>query len=253
MHLWQAGALTGAGVFAGFVGAVVGSGTLVTFPTLLWVGYSPIVANVSNGLGIVPGSITGVLGFRDDLTEQGPRLRRLVPACALGALGGAALLLSLPAAAFTAIVPVLIALAVVLVVVQPMLKRRLEARSRAVHAVHRERAWVQRAAAFGLGVYGGYFGGGLGIIALGVLAMVVPDDLRTVNAMKVVMVLVANLISGVAFIFVAHIAWLAVLFLAIGSSAGGWIGAKVGRRLSPGVLRGAIVVIGTAAFIKAVA
>jgi hypothetical protein len=239
--------LIGAGVFAGFVGAIVGSGTLVTFPALLFVGYSPVTANVSNGLGIVPGSVTGAWGYRQELDGQQRRLVRLVPACAVGALIGAGLLLTLPAAAFAAIVPVLIAVAVLLVLVQPWLNRQLQH-----HAIARpdDGGRLAVAAACALGIYGGYFGGGLGILALGALAVVLPDQLQRINAMKVVMVLIANLISGIAFVFLAHVAWTAVAFLAIGSALGGQLGSRFGRRWSPILLRCAIVVVGIAALAK---
>ena len=128
MTVWEAVAVVIAGVFAGGINTVVGSGTLVTFPVLLAVGYPPVVANVSNSLGLVPGSLSGAWGYREELKGQGDRIKRLLPASILGGIIGAILLVTLPAKAFTAIVPVLIVIALVLVVIQPWLNRKLSHR-----------------------------------------------------------------------------------------------------------------------------
>jgi hypothetical protein len=233
-----------AGVFAGAINTVVGSGTLVTFPVLLAVGYDPVTANVSNTLGLVPGSISGAIGYRAELAGQRRRIVALGSASLLGGILGAVLLLSLPGEAFEAIVPALIALALVLVVAQPRLARALAARRRQVRPHGGPPLW---AGVFGTGIYGGYFGAAQGIILLAILGIALPEDMQRLNALKNVLAAIVNGVAAVVFIFFATVAWLPALLLAIGSSAGGQIGAGIGRRLSPAVLRGVIVVVGLAA------
>jgi uncharacterized membrane protein YfcA len=240
-------AIVAAGVFAGGINTVVGSGTLVTFPVLLAVGYPPVVANVSNSLGLVPGSISGAIGYRAELVGQRARLLRLASASALGAILGAVLLLTLPADAFEAVVPILIVLALVLVVFQPYLAKRLAAREGERHPHGGIGLWL---GVFATGVYGGYFGAAQGVILLALMAILMDERLQRINAVKNVLAAIANLVSGVIFVFVADVAWLAVLLLAIGAVVGGQLGAKVGRKLSPTVLRGVIVVVGLAAIVQ---
>jgi uncharacterized membrane protein YfcA len=229
------------------INTVVGSGTLITFPVLLAVGYPPLTANVSNSLGIVPGSLSGAYGYRRELRGQRPRAVRLGLASLLGALAGAALLLALPPSAFEAIVPAFVALALVLVVAQPALARWV-ARRREQDRPHG--GGLLRAAVFGTGVYGGYFGAAQGIMLLAVLGLGLDDELQRVNALKNVLAGLANLASAVVFVLFAHLAWAAVVLLAVGSALGGQLGARVGRRLSPSALRAVIVVVGLAAIAK---
>jgi uncharacterized protein len=237
-----------AGVWAGMINTIVGSGTLVTFPVLLALGFPPLTANVSNGLGLVPGSLTGAIGYRRELAGLRPRILKLAVASVLGALAGAALLLSLPSAAFDAVVPVLIALAVVLVIVQPFLARRLAARGGGV-----ERTRVGpglMAGTFGTGVYGGYFGAAQGVLLLALLGIAIDDDLQRHNAVKNVLAMLANLVSGIVFAIVAPVSWPVVGLIAVGAATGGVIGARIGRRLPPVVLRGVIVVVGVGAIVQ---
>lgn len=259
MHPLQALAVAAAGIAAGMINTVVGSGTLITFPVLLAVGLPPLTANVSNGLGLVPGSLFGAIGYRDQLSGQAPRLRRLGSASVIGALGGAILLLVLPPGAFNAIVPVLIVIALVLVVVQPRLARRLAARRAAEAAAAeakgeqvapRTDGWLLWSGTLATGAYGGYFGAAQGVLLVGLMGVVLPEPLQRINAIKNVLAMLANLASGIVFVIVAHVSWLAVLLIAAGSAVGGVLGARVGRRLSPVVLRGVIVVIGLAALAK---
>jgi uncharacterized membrane protein YfcA len=238
-----------AGVFAGGINTVVGSGTLVTFPVLLAVGYPPVVANVSNGLGLVPGSVSGAIGYRRELTGQRDRLLRFGAASAVGGVVGAVLLLVLPAEAFETIVPILIALALVLVVLQPRLSRWLAARQPDRHP---HGGLPLLAGIFVTGVYGGYFGAAQGIVLLALMGILMEETLQRINAVKNVLAAVANLTSGIVFVFVADVAWEAVLLLAVGSVIGGQIGAKVGRKLSPVWLRGLIVVVGLIAIVQLV-
>jgi uncharacterized protein len=237
-----------AGVFAGGINTIVGSGTLVTFPVLLAVGYPPVVANVSNGLGLVLGSVSGAIGYRDELTGQRALLIRLGSAGMVGGVVGAILLLVLPASAFEAIVPVLIVIALVLVILQPWLARKIAAGRD--DDPHPHGGLPLLLGIFVTGVYGGYFGAAQGILMLGLMGILMSESLHRINAVKNVLAALVNLTSGIVFAFVADVAWLAVLLLAFGSTMGGVIGAKIGRKLSPVFLRGVIVVVGIAAIVQ---
>nr|WP_083661300.1 sulfite exporter TauE/SafE family protein [Actinophytocola xanthii] len=231
---------------AGGMNAVVGSGTLVTFPVLLAIGYPPVVANISNGLGLVPGSVSGAYGYRRELAGQGRRVVRLAAVTGVGAVGGALLLLELPADAFEAVVPALIALALVLVLLQPWLSRRLTERS----VRHEHGGVVLGLGVLGVGVYGGYFGASQGVLNLALMGIMLDEDLHRLNAAKNVLTATANLVSGVVFVFVAEVAWPVVALLALGSVVGGQLGARLGRRLRPGWLRGLIVAVGLVAMVQ---
>jgi uncharacterized protein len=246
----QAVVVAAAGVVAGMINTVVGSGTLITFPVLLAVGYSPLTANVSNGLGLVPGSLFGAIGYRRELAGQQARVRRFGVASILGAVIGAVLLLVLPPGAFSAVVPVLIVLALAMVVAQPWLARRLAARRAKETAAERSDGWLLWLGVLATGIYGGYFGAAQGVLLLGLMGVVLTESLQRLNAVKNVLAMLANLASGLVFVFVAHVSWIAVVLIAVGSGIGGVLGARVGRKLSPAVLRGLIVVIGLTALGK---
>jgi uncharacterized membrane protein YfcA len=237
-------AVLAAGVFAGAINTIVGSGTLVTFPVLLAVGYSPVTANVSNTLGLVPGSVAGAIGYRAELAGQRRRILTLATASTLGGIAGAALLLTLPSEVFDAVIPVLIAFALVLVIAQPRLSRLLAERRRRQRPHGGPLLW---SGVFGTGVYGGYFGAAQGIILLALTSIALPDDIQRLNAMKNVLAGLVNAVAAVVFVFFAPVAWLPALLLAAGSGCGGVLGARIGRRLSPAVLRGVIVIVGLAA------
>jgi hypothetical protein len=244
---WHAGAVLAAGIAAGAINAVVGSGTLITFPTLLALGYPAVLANVSNTVGLVPGSAAAVWAYRRELSAQGPLLARLCPASTVGALVGGMLLLRLPSAAFRAVVPTLIAAACLLVVIQPRLTAALARRP----AKARGRAVILIVGVALTGVYGGYFGAAQGVLLIGLLATLStePDMQRTV-AGKNVLALTANLVAALLFLTVHHIDWAVAGLIAGGSTFGGLLGGRWGRRLPPGVLRGVIVAIGAVAVIR---
>jgi uncharacterized protein len=244
----EALAVFAAGMAAGTMNAVVGSGTLITFPVLLAVGYPPVVANVSNTVGLAPGSASAAYGYRLELEGQTHRLIRLGSASFLGGVTGAVLLLVLPARAFRAIVPVLIALACVLVVVQPRITRRLAHRRRPDPPPHGSRLLL--AGVYGAGVYGGYFGAAQGVLLIALLGLGLDEGLQRINAAKNLLSGLVNLVAALVFIAVTHVAWGPALLIAAGSVVGGQIGAKVGRRLPPAALRGIIVVVGVAAIAK---
>jgi uncharacterized membrane protein YfcA len=240
-----------AGVWAGAINTLVGSGSLVTFPVLLAVGYPPLTANISNNLGIVPGSVSGAYGFRRELRGQRGRVARFAPASLLGGVSGAVLLLALPASAFDAVVPAFVAVGVVLVIAQPRLNRWIAAR-RHPDAEHRDGGPLALLATYGTGIYGGYFGAAQGVLLIAILGLAIDDDLRRVNAVKVVLAGLVNSVAAVVFVFAAqaHLAWGAVALIAAGSAIGGQLGARVGRRLPAPALRAVIVVVGVAAIAK---
>jgi uncharacterized membrane protein YfcA len=211
-------AIFAAGVAAGTINTVVGSGTLITFPVLLAFGYPPVTANVTNAVGLVPGSAAGAVGYRRELRGQGRRAVPLLIASAIGAVIGAVLLLVLPASAFKAIVPVFIGLALVMIIFQRQLTRVLQGRRRAAHETAGPAA---TAGTLLTGVYGGYFGAAQGILLLSILGLTVDDELQRINALKVVLAGLNNLVAGVIFVFAAHIDWAAAGLIAAGSIVGG--------------------------------
>jgi len=247
MSLPAAIAVLAAGLAAGTLNAIVGSGSLITFPTLLALGYPPVVANVSNTVGLVPGSISGAIGYRRELAGQGARLRVLGVASAAGGLTGAILLLVLPAEVFDAVLPVLILLACVLVAAQPFLTRRVVARRGPPRPHGGAPLFV---AVFATGVYDGYFGAAYGVILIALLGIFVDDGLQRLNAAKNTLAGLVNGVAAVVFVLVAPVAWAPALLLAVGSAVGGQVGARVGRRISPGWLRAAIIVVGVAVAIR---
>jgi uncharacterized protein len=214
---------------------------------LLAFGYAPVVANVSNTVGLVPGSASGAIGYRGELRGQRRRTVRLAAVSVSGGIVGAALLLILPASAFKAIVPAFIAVALVLIVLQPRINRALAARG--VHK--RELAGpVASAAVFVTGVYGGYFGAAQGILLLAILGLSLNEDLQRINALKVVLAGLVNLVAGIVFVIAAHVAWDVAVLIAAGSVIGGYVGAHGGRRLPDGALRALIVIVGIVAIVR---
>jgi uncharacterized membrane protein YfcA len=246
---WEALAVALAGLAAGTINTVVGSGTLITFPVLLAVGYPPVLANVSNTVGLVPGSVSGAIGYRAELAGQGSRLVRLGSASLLGAVLGAAALLLAPERAFQAVVPVLIGLACVLVVVQPRLSGWLARRGRAPAA---HGGTLLYAGVLGAGVYGGYLGAAQGVLLIALLGLLLDEELQRVNAAKNVLAGLVNLVAAIVFIAVTDVAWEAAGLIALGAVVGGQVGAKIGRRVPQPVLRGLVVLVGVVAIVALV-
>ena len=246
MNPLEAVAVVAAGVAAGTINTIVGSGSLVTFPTLLLFGFPPLVANVSNTVGLVPGSASGVVGYRRELAGQGRRALRLGLAALLGGITGALMLLMLPASTFARVVPFLILLASVLMAVQPRLA--------AFVAHHRPHGAEHSRALAGLvyltAIYGGYFGAAQSVLFIALLAIFIPDDLQRLNGLKNVLALVVNAVAALVFVAVAPVDWWAAALIAAGSIAGGQIGAAVGRRLSPLALRSVVVTVGVVVALK---
>ncbi len=250
MGIWEVLAIALAGLAAGTINTVVGSGTLITFPVLLAFGYAPVTANVSNTIGLVPGSVSGAFGYRRELAGQRERALRFGTMSVLGGITGAVLLLALPASAFAAIVPVFIGLALVLVVLQPRLTAMLAKRGR---GSGRHGRVLTLLALYATGVYGGYFGAAQGILLLGILGLVLTQDLHRTNALKNVLAGLVNGVAGVFFIFAAHVEWAPAAIIAVSSILGAQVGARYGRRLPPRALRALIVLVGVTAIVRLLA
>ncbi len=252
----EALALLSAGMWAGAINVIVGSGTLVTFPTLLLFGYPPLTANISNNLGMVAGGVSGVYGYRRELRPNRDVLLRLAPASIAGALVGAALLLVLPDESFKAIVPVLIAIGLVMVIIGPAVQRRTAAAQQ--DGAPRERSLgllkqiVLSVGIFVLGIYGGYFGAAQGILLVGLMGLILSDGIQRLTAIKNVLATLVNSVAAILFMIVAtdRIDWKVVGLISAGTFVGGYLGARYGRRLSPAVLRACILVVGTVALVK---
>jgi uncharacterized membrane protein YfcA len=258
VQAWEAVAVLGAGVAAGGINAAVGSGTLITFPTLVAIGFPPLTANISNNIGLVPGNFAAAWGYRKEVGAHRDTLARLLPGSAVGGGVGAVLLITLPPAAFEAIVPVLIATALLLVVFQPWLAASL-ARGRG--GPGRSEAYPPgllgaglALGVFGAGVYGGYFGAAQGVLLIGILGWLLTGSLQTANGLKNVLAAVVNLVAAATFLAVRpeRVDWLIVVLIAVGSTIGGLVGVALARRLPASVLRGVIVVVGLVAIARLV-
>jgi uncharacterized membrane protein YfcA len=259
--LLQALAIFAVGLAAGTINTVVGSGTLITFPTLLAFGYAPVLANVSNNVGLVPGVASGVIGYRAELTGQRRRILRLGTASLGGGLVGAILLLTLPQGAFKAIVPALIGVAVVMVIIQPRLAAWVAARHQsqvtssdaavpATEAIGGPVLWVL---VFLAGIYGGYFGAAQGVLLIGMLGIALGDTLQRINAVKNVLAGLVNGLAAIVFVIATHVDWGVAGLIAAGSIIGGQLGARIGRRLPPWGLRVLIVCVGVTALVRLLA
>jgi uncharacterized membrane protein YfcA len=250
MSILEVLAIFGAGIAAGAINTIVGSGSLITFPTLLAFGFAPVVANVSNTVGLVPGALSGAYGYRKEIAGQGRRILRFGIVTGLGGLTGGILLLVLPASAFKDIVPALIVLACILVLIQPAIAKRMAHRER--KASQPDGGVLLLLGLYAAGVYGGYFGAAQGVLLMGMMGLALREDLQRINGVKNVLAAIINGVAAVLFIIVAHVAWRPALLLAVGSIIGGQIGAKVGRRLPAVALRAIIVCVGIVAVIRLV-
>ena len=273
MDLLEAALILVAGAAAGTINAAVGSGSLITFPTLLVLGVPPVTANVSNNIGLVPGGLASVWGYRRELADQRRRLVVLGSMSVLGGVVGSVLLLVLPESAFGSVVPALIGIAIVLVALQPRIQRTLARRRAARSALSPATSapdtkapdtsapGTSAPAAIGpgamvatalVGVYGGYFGGAQGILLVGALGALMTESLQRLNALKNGLVTGVNTVAAITFLIVApdRIDWRVVGLIAVGSTAGGLIGSRIGRRLPQPVLRGVIIVVGLIAIVN---
>jgi uncharacterized protein len=241
-------AVLAAGFGAGFVLTAVGAGSLVSFPLLVGAGLTPLVANVCNNVGLVPGGLTGAFGFRRELAGHRALVVRVALTSAAGALLGGVLLLALPPGAFARVVPWLVLVSATLVGLGPVIsaavRRRATRRGVAVrgdrHAMGR---WLSGLSTL-IGVYGGYFGAAQGVLLVAVLALGLDVPLSAVNGLKNVAVASANVAATLVFVLFAPLDWGVVGLVAVGSVVGGWLGAHLGRRLPPAVFRALVVVFG---------
>jgi uncharacterized protein len=241
-------AIVATGLVAGIMTSTVGVASLLSFPVLLAVGLPPVVANASNTIGMTPASLTGSFGYRAELREHPVVTATIIGTCAIGSVLGAVLLLALPPGVFEAVVPWLILCTCLLVGAQPRISRWLRRTHEA--APPHERTRLSPATTFFstvVGVYGGYFGAGSGVMMMAVLGFGSNLDFRIVNALKTLAILASNLVASVIFVFVADLDWLAIVLLASGSIVGGYVGSRIGRRLNPTALRALIVAVGVTA------
>ncbi len=251
--LLRALAITAAGGGAGFINSIVGSGTLISFPTLVGVGFDNVAANVANNIGLFPGSTSAAYGYRRELRGQRKRLMILSTASGVGAMIGALLLFTLPKAAFQFIVPFLVLIGVALVLLQPTIVAKVKQRQAVSSTPPRIRNEVTPAlwlAVCGAGIYGGYFGAAQGVILIGIMGIMLHDDLVRINAAKNVLAAVVGLVAAVVFIARGNVPWVAAGLVALGSITGGLVGAKIGRKIPPQVLRVIVATVGTIAATK---
>lgn len=238
-----------AGCAAGISNGVAGGGTFVSFPTLLALGIPSLSANMSSSVGILPSTFGGIRGFRHELNVHRNLLKDLVPTCVLGSGTGTALLLVGSNHTFSVIVPWLIGIATILFAISPQITAFLARKKRAddLGAVRRRSLFV---GIFIASMYGGYFGAGLGIVLLAVMALTLPYDINVLQGLRVALSLLINAIAGIVFIIRGHLSVQAVLVLLVGALVGGWLGTLLIRRLSPQVVRALVITIGAVTTIK---
>lgn len=248
MDLLSGTFITFAGLWAGTINSVVGSGTLVTFPVLIALGYAPVAASISNAMGLVAGNMSGAWGYRRELRGRGRQLFRLLPASILGGITGAWLLLHLPERVFHYAAPLLIVLALLMVLFQPRLQAWVRDRAgNPEHALHDKRhGAILVLLVYLAGIYGGYFVAAQGILLVGILGVFMTGTMQNANAMKNILVLAVNVVAACSYLLFAfgRIEWPVVAIIAASSLVGGVVGSKVGRRLPPVALRGVIFALG---------
>ncbi len=234
-----------AAVAAGAVNALAGGGTLITFPTLTAVGLPAVAANVTNTVALSPGYLGATLAQKTAILDQRRRLYALLPAAALGGLAGGLLLLNTSEKLFRELVPFLILLASLLLAAQEPLKRWLTARAADRPSRPRSEAWAALPIFFAA-IYGGYFGAGLSVIILAVLALTLDDSLTRLNALKQAVAFAANLAAAALFLFSGQVVWSAAAVMAVGALLGGALGGRLAGRIPPATLRKVVVTLGIA-------
>jgi uncharacterized membrane protein YfcA len=247
--VWKIVVIFVAGCAAGISNGIAGGGTFISFPTLLALGIPTLTANMSSSVGILPSTFGGVRGFRRELRIHRHLLRELLPTCVLGSGVGTALLLVGSNHTFSIVVPWLIGMATALFAVAPRITRWLAGKESTSHpsAVRRRSLF---AGIFVASMYGGYFGAGLGIVLLAVMALTLPYDLNVLQGLRVALSLLINVVAGVVFVVRGHLALQAVLVLLVGALVGGWLGTLLIRRVSPTAVRAMVIIIGTVTTVK---
>jgi uncharacterized membrane protein YfcA len=257
MHLaiWEYIAAAAAGGVAGAVNAVAGGGTLVSFSVLLGIGVPPVTANVTNTVGLVPAYLAGSWGQRSDLRPQLQRARSLAVIALVGGLAGSVLLVAIPAAAFRAVAPFLILTACLLLATEVPLRQRLRpvipvhanvGASDGVQFASSSPRWTKPAVVSVLcaSIYGGFFGAGLGIMLMAVLAFFSAESLLSVNALKQALSFVINLVAAGFFVIFGHVRWDLVPWMAVAGVIGGLLGSRLARVIKPADLRWTVVFAG---------
>jgi uncharacterized membrane protein YfcA len=243
-HLWMWPLIGLAGFGAGALNSVIGSGTLLTFPTLIAFGVPPITANVSNNLGLVPGAIAAFRGSRHELVGTKSRLPEMLGWSATGSLIGAFAVLKFPAQSFEVIVPFLILIGVALMLLQPVIIK--------FHS-NKQASRISLPLRFAIlftGIYGGYFGAAQGVILIGLLTAFAGETLFRANALKNALAGTANFVAGIVFSLIAPVNWSIVLAISIGSILGANVGTRYGKKIPKNVYRGLICVVGLGAALK---
>lgn len=232
-----------AAVAAGAVNALAGGGTLITFPTLTFLGVSVVMSNVTNTVALCPGYFGGTLAQWKDLRDQKPRLWIVVPASIVGGVIGGLLLLQTGEELFGELVPYLILLASVLLAIQDPVRAWLTRRLGAGHsgAGMEKLAWLPVGLA---AIYGGYFGAGLSVIVLAALGITLDDSLTRLNALKQAVAFSTNVAAAIFFLFSGQVLWPAALVMAVGALIGGVLGGRLAGRIQPSTLRWTVVIVG---------
>jgi len=236
----------GAGVAAGFLNALAGGGTLISFPALTAIGIPAVDANLTNTVALSPGFLSGTLAQRRDLAGQRARLFRLVPAAALGGLVGGFLLVATSEELFVEIVPWLILFAVGLLAVQPRLQAWLRRRGEREGADPGDDPWWAPVPIFVAAIYGGYFGAGNSVIFLAVLGAMLADPLTRLNVVKQGLSFTTNVTAAVFFVFSGKVVWAAAIVMAVGAIGGAAAGGRLASRLQPERFRYLVIAIGLA-------
>jgi len=242
---WRLAIFCLAGIAAGISNGIAGGGTFLSFPTLLAMGIPTLTANVSSTVGVLPSSLGGIRGFRRELSAHKQLLKALTPTCFLGSIAGASLLLLGSTQTFKNVVPWLIGIATVLFALAPRITKRL---AKIEHSSDDGTAPVRRRALF-IGIflssaYGGYFGAGLGIVLLAVMALTLPYEIYVLQGLRNALSMMSNAVAAVIFIVRGHLAMEAVYMLLIGTLIGGWLGTLMIRRVSPKVVRTLVIIVG---------
>lgn len=232
-----------AALVAGFINAMAGGGTLVSFPVLLAVGISPVVANVTNTVALVPGTIGGMWAQRDAFRSQYQRLLKLLPVSVIGGVAGGLLILNTSEDAFNSLVPFLILGATLLLGFQVRIKNWVVSRIGQAHTEHHNPVFML-SLVFLAAVYGGYFGAGLGVILMATLGLVTDESMTRLNFLKQALGFAINLAAAIYFAFSGKVIWLVALIMIFGSLLGGWIGGRLANKMKPEILRWIVVAAG---------
>lgn len=235
-----------AALAAGFINAMAGGGTLVSFPVLLAVGIPPIAANVTNTVALVPGTIGGMWAQRDAFRSQYQRLLKLLPVSVIGGITGGLLILNTSEDAFRSLIPFLILGATLLLGFQVRIKNWVVSRIGHAHSEHHNPVFMM-GLVFMAAIYGGYFGAGLGVILMAVLGLVTDDSMTRLNFLKQALGFAINLAAAIYFAFSGKVDWWVAFVMIFGSLTGGWIGGKLAGKIRPELLRWIVVTAGLVA------